>query len=215
MARERSGLAGLGLQVGLIVVPLAILLLVGLYFLKQDKLLVQSEARERADGIARQFMAQFKRAQTNFPAPGSLLVKKGVDPNAKNRDGKTALILTVDLADFLTTEVLLKAKADPNLPDNDGRTALHHAIMAKPDLRILELLLGFGAEPIIKDDRQQTALDYAFGAQIDSRAATSLRPDLAIALLNHGARPMARQFGEHSIRPTCLRCCWKQRSIRT
>jgi len=127
-----------------------------------------------------------------------VFVQKGADPNARNREGETALMLALQQGDYLTCEQLLREKADPNLVDGEGRSATHLAVL-KPDIRILELLLDSGADPDMKDNRQLTALDYAvggarIGARIESRrfsgvpTTTGPQPQAVQLLLSHGAK---------------------------
>jgi signal transduction histidine kinase len=67
----RPDLRRLCLQVGLIAIPLAILLVIGIYFLRQDKLLVQSEARQQAQDLARNSTVIWSSIVTNFPPASS------------------------------------------------------------------------------------------------------------------------------------------------
>src|SRR4051812_28258870 len=67
----RPDLRRLCLQVGLMAIPLAILLVIGIYFLRQDKLLVQSEARQQAQDLARNSTVIWSSIVTNFPPASS------------------------------------------------------------------------------------------------------------------------------------------------
>ena len=53
-----------------------------------------------------------------------MLAAKGADVNAKNNDGKTALLLAVQFSDPEIIEALLSVGADPNAVAKDGSTAL-------------------------------------------------------------------------------------------
>lgn len=57
----------LSLQSALVLLPFVFLLLLGIRFLAQDKLLVQNEAREKAQLLARDLLLSCLNAQTNFP----------------------------------------------------------------------------------------------------------------------------------------------------
>lgn len=57
------------LPVALIVVPLLFLEFVGLYFLRQDKLLVETDAREKASELGRMLLGDFTRKAFEFSAP--------------------------------------------------------------------------------------------------------------------------------------------------
>jgi ankyrin repeat protein len=52
------------------------------------------------------------------------LIKEGVDINAKDKDGDTALIYACDQGHAEIVKLLIEAKADVNTIDKDGNTAL-------------------------------------------------------------------------------------------
>lgn len=56
------------------------------------------------------------------------LLKKGLDPNGKNREGYTALHYAAYRGDALVVKILLAQRADPSLDDNRGRTPLQLAV---------------------------------------------------------------------------------------
>ncbi|XP_069672142.1 ankyrin-1-like isoform X2 [Periplaneta americana] len=61
-----------------------------------------------------------------------LLLQKGADVNAKDRDGLTPLHCTAFKGYFEMASLLLERGADPNLRDDNGRTALHIAAQYLP-----------------------------------------------------------------------------------
>ncbi|XP_069672146.1 ankyrin-3-like [Periplaneta americana] len=61
-----------------------------------------------------------------------LLLQKGADVNAKDRDGLTTLHCTAFKGYFEMASLLLECGADPNLRDDNGRTALHIAAQYLP-----------------------------------------------------------------------------------
>lgn len=65
----------------------------------------------------------------------SFLIKKGAKVNAKNRDGKTALMYAVNAYNkgLSQTTILINAGADVNAKDNKGRTALMYAVDNKEE----------------------------------------------------------------------------------
>ena len=60
-----------------------------------------------------------------------LLLDKGADKNAKNKNGETAVFMAVKDNRPEVLKVLVAAKADVNIPDKDGKTALFMAKQKK------------------------------------------------------------------------------------
>lgn len=90
---------------------------------------------------------------------GSLKIVKslicyGADVNAKNNDGRTALMLTSNLE---IAKLLIDSGADVNAKNNDGGTALIWA----DKLEIAKLLIDNGADINAKDSLGHTALTQA------------------------------------------------------
>ena len=64
------------------------------------------------------------------------LIKSGANLNAKDNDGKTALMYAVDGIESLDiVKLLINSGADVNIKDNDGENALDHAYFANADIR--------------------------------------------------------------------------------
>jgi len=85
-----------------------------------------------------------------------LLLKKGLDVNARDRNGATALVPATTHSDG-SLNLLLQRGADPNLQDRNGATPLMHASYAcLPEAT--RALLAAGADPRIADARGKTAL---------------------------------------------------------
>jgi len=61
-------------------------------------------------------------------AVAELLITKGADVNAKNKDGITPLHLAAAFGEKDVAEKLLARKAEVNARDNDGGTPLHYAV---------------------------------------------------------------------------------------
>ncbi len=80
--------------------------------------------------------------------PGALdiLVKHGANPNARDSNGNTALLLAAATGASESASALLKAGADIHAANAAGDTPLHVAIR-NDRLRVVEILLGAGADP--------------------------------------------------------------------
>jgi ankyrin repeat protein len=138
-----------------------------------------------------------------------LLLQKGANPNAKNRDGETALMWAMQ--DIEKVKILLKHRADVNLSSASGNTALLVGCVGADKYAVVKLLAGNGADLLQKNARKETALMRAAlfgdtatlsllataGNEIDGMDSTGLTPLLnaifnvnrpaTIWLLNHGA----------------------------
>lgn len=74
------------------------------------------------------------------------LLKRGVDVNARNEQGETALIIAAWYGRDELVEILLKKGADPNVKTRKGLSALKVA-SANGHAGIVKKLLGCGAKP--------------------------------------------------------------------
>ena len=88
------------------------------------------------------------------------MLAAGVDVNARDNRGRTALMYAVDKGYVLLVEPLLKAQADPNIRAPDGATALFIAA-ARGHTAIIPLLMKAGADPTIKGPKGRTATEAA------------------------------------------------------
>ena len=77
-----------------------------------------------------------------------------IDPNLKNREGHTALLIAAIYGYTDIVRLLLKYDADPNIKDNYGDTALMGA-SDKGHIDIVRLLLEKGADPDIKNKYEE------------------------------------------------------------
>ena len=107
------------------------------------------------------------------------ILARGLDPNAKDDDGRTPLMHAVvgDQIEFV--DLLIQSGADVNSQDNDGCSALHFAAQ---EFRIAtaKLLLGHGAHVNACDRHGNTPL---WRAVFNSRG----RGDIISLLLLYGA----------------------------
>ena len=84
----------------------------------------------------------------------------GVDVNARDDKGWTALMYVVDKGYVLLVEPLLQAKADPDVRAPDGATALFMAV-AHGHSEIIPPLMKAGADPTIKGPKGKMATEVA------------------------------------------------------
>ena len=89
-----------------------------------------------------------------------LFVKAGMDSNARDKDGTTALMIASEKADIEMVRLLIQGGADVNANNIDGYTALMYAAY-KGNLKIAELLIKNKADVNARDKDGWTALRYA------------------------------------------------------
>ncbi|WP_017669546.1 ankyrin repeat domain-containing protein [Blastomonas sp. AAP53] len=91
------------------------------------------------------------------------LLQKGSNPNARDKNGVTPLMMAINLRFVDGAETLLKQKAQVDATNNSGETALIRAVQLR-DLAMVRLLLKNGANPDKQDTiAGQSARDYASG----------------------------------------------------
>ena len=114
----------------------------------------------------------------NSQAVESMLA--GIDVNAIDPEGRTALMLASFGGHSRVVQMLCENQANPNLRDINRRTALMYAATG-PDVRTVEILLAHGAEVNVTDgDEGWTALMFA---------AAEGHLDVVRMLLDRGADP--------------------------
>lgn len=86
----------------------------------------------------------------------------GMNPNARDSEGNTALGLALHQRNYAIVELLLKYKADPNLPVkfNTSTTPLEFAVRMDR-LDMIEILLQHGANPNNTNRNGQSPIDIA------------------------------------------------------
>jgi len=92
------------------------------------------------------------------------LIRKGADPDAKDKHGWTPLHWAVENGKAEAVEALLiEAGADPDTKDKDGWTPLHRAAAAEDWNRDekIKLLLNAGADPKAKNNDGRTPRELA------------------------------------------------------
>ena len=107
----------------------------------------------------------------------------GMDVNARDDKGWTALMYVVDKGYVLLVEPLVQAKADPDVRAPDGATALFMAV-AHGHGEIIPLLMKAGADPTIKGPKEKTPTEIAQVRYGEPRAAFRKgQPPAIIALV--------------------------------
>lgn len=108
------------------------------------------------------------------------LIKLGVDINAKNKYGKTALhysVVNKHHNSIEITRLLLTNNIGINIQDNDDRTALHFALLDKNiPMEKIRLLVTFGSNINITDKNKRTC----------GYIAASRYPEVLPLLIQHG-----------------------------
>ncbi|MHC4540586.1 MAG: ankyrin repeat domain-containing protein [Planctomycetota bacterium] len=140
-----------------------------------------------ANESLRQSMASFNlRIADTMKDVAVLLIAKGADVNAKNKDGDTPLIEAAKGADLEIVKLLVAGGADVNAKGNNGVTPLQNAARyGRAD--ILELLSATAAQGRPSDKASETLLLLA---------AQSCKKDTAKLLIAKGADVNAKnEFG--------------------
>jgi ankyrin repeat protein len=166
----------------------------------------------------------FDAVKARNPAEVRKILGQGVDVNAKDKDGKTALMIAADLGPIDTVRALLEKGADANASDNEGWTPLFWAAFSGHSDAALTLLEK-GADVNAKGKGGWTALMSAAdlghinivrallekGAEVNAKykdgrtalmnAADMGHLDVVRALLEKGADVNARDTdGETALR---------------
>ncbi|ORX65884.1 ankyrin [Anaeromyces robustus] len=116
-----------------------------------------------------------------------MLIRYGVDVNAQDYHGRTALSFAIQSESTDLVEFLLETgQVDMNLPDEFCQTPLMQVCKGK-NQEILKLLIAYGANPNIQDNNGKTSLIYLCGNKRYYR-------DSAIAeyVLENGANPLIK-----------------------
>lgn len=92
-----------------------------------------------------------------------LFIKAGIDVNAKDERGASALILASYAGNLELAKLLIEEGADVNAKDEEGVTALMWA-SANGDYELVELLIKKGADVNAENNRGSTALGWASAA---------------------------------------------------
>lgn len=141
----------------------------------------------------------FRAIQVGDPAVINGFLQAGINPNAKNERGLTALTYAIINTEPNTVKLLLK-KADINLKDDQGNGALQLAIK-KDNGRVVEMLLKNNADVNVTGrDGETTNQSPLYTALLSSDM------DLFKKLLEKGADPnIADSEGAFPLSEACIR----------
>lgn len=141
-------------------IPCVLLLAIILFFSGCSKSPEGYKAEIEQKGIPYSNEAFFKAVQGGDRELVASFIKAGIDINAKEEDGRTALLIAVEKRDAGMAALLADNGADVNARDVDGYTALMY-VAYKGNLELAELLLNHGADVQAKDNDGWTALRIA------------------------------------------------------
>lgn len=109
------------------------------------------------------------------------LLTQGIDINAQDEDGCTALHAAVSIGTKRIIKLLLSNKANVNIPMHNGWTALHTALYYRSEKDVVKLLLAYGAAVNLKDTDIVSPLEVAL------QIGHTKNSDIVELLLKHGA----------------------------
>lgn len=125
----------------------------------------------------------FKSAEANDTQKLQEILQSGIDINAKDNYGWTALMRAASKNAVETSRILIDAGADINAIDNCGWTALMDAVDTK-SVDIVKQLIDAGAELEIKNNEGKTAIMLARGSIADT---------ISILLKDAGAEQLSQE----------------------
>lgn len=124
-------------------------------------------AKDASDGTpeSRGSTALIKAAQRDQAEVIKVLLTeaRGIDVNAKNRDGLPAMWSVAEADDFASVKLLREHGAAINIASNEGRSILGTTFLHKT-YTVIDYLIANGADINRIDDRGLTVLDDAIGA---------------------------------------------------
>lgn len=106
------------------------------------------------------------------------VVSVGVEVDATNKDGDTALFEAINNLDFRLTAFLLSVGVNPNIKNKNNQTVLFEAVYKGIDaLDIILLLLQYGADPTIKNSKHESLYEVLNDIILDTHGKKLLSGD--------------------------------------
>lgn len=142
------------------------------------------------DALGRVLVASVNNMTGTFESEGAawLLLDMGADPNIRDKENRTPLILhRTKQANNPLLKLLIERGADVNAADNDGNSALSNAVR-DGYIEVVHFLLEHGAKVHSSGRKSDIPLEYAIDRD---------RVELTRLLLDHGADPNAC-FGDYN-----------------
>ena len=164
-------------------------LLFGVWFGEADTVRLLTESGADVKGDPEALFASVKRGGETLP----VLLAAGGDPNARNADGISLLMLAAKYCPPDTAGALIGAGADPAAVSRADYTPLHGAAYNSRCAETAELLIGKGV-PVAISAEGQTPLYIA---------SMLNRPDMVRLLMAVGADPGAKSGEGKSLSKTC------------
>jgi ankyrin repeat protein len=127
-------------------------------------------------------------------------IKKGIDPNVQDKEGRTALFDFVERNDPRSIIELGNGGARFNTPDNNDKTAILYA----SNNAIRELLLMCGADPNVKMDNGKTLLHLAVQNNNEKVVETLLKYKANVKILDKEKKPPLFYAESNKIRDLLL-----------
>lgn len=110
------------------------------------------------------------------------VVKEGIEVDATNKDGDTALFEAINKHDFRLTSFLLSVDVNPNIKNKNGETALFEAVYKGIKyLDIILILLQYGADPTIKNSKQESVYEVLNDIILDTHGKKVLSDPYVIS----------------------------------
>lgn len=120
----------------------------------------ENAAAQKADSAPSKVPPLYLAAKSGNIGAVRSLIAEGMDVNAANAAGRSALMSAVFFRNRGIVRELLTEGANVNAVDAQGRSALMIAVVNK-DINMVEILLGAGADVALEDKSKNTAMTLA------------------------------------------------------